>query len=47
MSDRVIELLEDESLRKKMGASSKKIAATLTEASQVKKLEKLYLDITE
>lgn len=42
MSDRIIELLENDELRKSMGKKSQEIAATLTEASQVKKLEGLY-----
>jgi glycosyltransferase involved in cell wall biosynthesis len=42
VSDRVLELLADDNLRQKMGRESKKIAATLTEAKQVEKLEKLY-----
>jgi glycosyltransferase involved in cell wall biosynthesis len=42
VSDRLIELLSDNKLRKKMGEASKEIAATLTEEKQVQKLEKLY-----
>lgn len=45
ISDRVIELLEDASLRKKMGARSKELASTYTEQSQVKKLETLYVSL--
>ena len=42
MSDRIIELLEDEKLRRQMAGRSQEIAKTLTEKSQVKKLEQLY-----
>ena len=42
MSDRIIELLNDDELRSKMAAESRAIAAKYSEAQQVKKLERLY-----
>ncbi len=45
ISERIIELFENDELRKQMAASGKKIAQRLTEAEQVKKLVKLYEEV--
>ncbi len=42
IADKVISLFQDDKLRADMGAKSKRIAGTLTEKNQVKKLAKLY-----
>lgn len=42
ISNRIIELLEDRKLAERMSARGKEIAAGLSEAAQVKKLERLY-----
>lgn len=42
VSEKIIELFADDTLRAKMGTESKKIAATLTESKQVEKLEALF-----
>ena len=46
MSDRILDILENDELRQKMSKRSREIARTLTEKNQVKKLETLYKKIT-
>lgn len=47
IAEKVITLLEDDSLRLQMGTRSKQIARTLTEKNQVKKLAKLYHNVVK